>query len=137
VILATAHGLERLAVRAVFTGAYEYVTKHFDLAELGVALERALEARRPRPSRRSFFARRRRARSSRWAPTKSLPEYEVLLKRASNHYLEVKSGAAEFRLVALPADDLLAPGGYRLAPIGAPCCRSSRSAAKRPLCTRS
>ena len=73
-ILATAHGLERLAVRAVFTGAYEYVTKHFDLAELGVALERALEARRPRPSRRSSFARRGRARSTaglRLSPTPS------------------------------------------------------------------
>jgi DNA polymerase-3 subunit beta len=36
---------------------------------------------------------------------KSLPEKDVLLKRASNNYLEVKSGAAEFRLVGLPAED--------------------------------
>jgi len=36
---------------------------------------------------------------------KSLPENDVLLKRASNNYLELKSGAAEFRLVALSADD--------------------------------
>jgi DNA polymerase III subunit beta len=36
---------------------------------------------------------------------KSLPEKDVLLKRASNNYLELKSGAAEFRIVGLPADD--------------------------------
>ena len=36
---------------------------------------------------------------------KSLPEKDVLLKRASNNYLEVKSGAAEFKLVGLPAED--------------------------------
>jgi DNA polymerase-3 subunit beta len=36
---------------------------------------------------------------------RSLPEKEALLKRTANHYLEVRSGAAEFRLVGLPADD--------------------------------
>ncbi len=36
---------------------------------------------------------------------KSLPEKDVLLKRAANNYLEVKSGAAEFRIVGLPAED--------------------------------
>jgi DNA polymerase III subunit beta len=36
---------------------------------------------------------------------KSLPENEVVLKRSSNNYLELRSGAAEFRLVALAADD--------------------------------
>jgi DNA-binding NtrC family response regulator len=45
VILLTAHGSERLAVRAIRAGAYEYVTKPFDVDELAVALERALEAR--------------------------------------------------------------------------------------------
>jgi len=45
VILLTAHGSERLAVRAIKAGAYEYVTKPFDVDEMTVALERALEAR--------------------------------------------------------------------------------------------
>ncbi len=45
VILLTAHGSERLAVRAMKTGAYEYVTKPFDLDEMGMVIERALEAR--------------------------------------------------------------------------------------------
>ncbi len=45
VILLTAHGSERLAVRAIKAGAYEYVTKPFDVDEMLVALERALEAR--------------------------------------------------------------------------------------------
>jgi DNA polymerase-3 subunit beta len=36
---------------------------------------------------------------------KSLPEKDALLKRASNNYLELKSGAAEFRIVGLPAED--------------------------------
>ena len=45
VILLTAHGSERLAVRAIKAGAYEYVTKPFDVDEMMVALERALEAR--------------------------------------------------------------------------------------------
>lgn len=45
VILITAHGSERLAVRAIKTGAYEYVTKPFDLDEMGMVIDRALEAR--------------------------------------------------------------------------------------------
>jgi DNA polymerase-3 subunit beta len=36
---------------------------------------------------------------------RSLPEKDAVLKRAANHYLEVRSGSAEFRLVGLPADD--------------------------------
>ena len=36
---------------------------------------------------------------------KALPEKDVLLKRASNNWLEVKSGSAEFRIVGLPAED--------------------------------
>jgi len=36
---------------------------------------------------------------------KALPEKDAVLKRASNNYLELKSGAAEFRIVGLPADD--------------------------------
>ena len=36
---------------------------------------------------------------------KSLPEKDAVLKRASNNYLELRSGAAEFRIVGLPAED--------------------------------
>ncbi len=36
---------------------------------------------------------------------RSLPEKDALLKRAANNYLEVRSGAAEFKLVGLPAED--------------------------------
>ncbi len=45
VILLTAHGSERLAVRAIRSGAYEYVPKPFDVDEMALALGRALEAR--------------------------------------------------------------------------------------------
>jgi DNA polymerase-3 subunit beta len=34
-----------------------------------------------------------------------MPEKDVLLKRASNNWLEVKSGSAEFKIVGLPAED--------------------------------
>src|SRR5512139_2446889 len=56
VILLTAHGSERLAVRAIKTGAYEYVTKPFDVDELVVALGRALEARALRLRSRQLTA---------------------------------------------------------------------------------
>src|SRR5919201_2763719 len=36
---------------------------------------------------------------------KALPEQEVVLKRAQNNWLELRSGAAEFRIVGLPAED--------------------------------
>lgn len=36
---------------------------------------------------------------------RSLPEQQVTLKRSGNNYLEVRSGAAEFRIVGLPAED--------------------------------
>jgi DNA polymerase-3 subunit beta len=36
---------------------------------------------------------------------RSLPEAMVALKRASNNYLEVRSGPSEFRIVGLPAED--------------------------------
>jgi DNA polymerase-3 subunit beta len=36
---------------------------------------------------------------------KAMPEKDVLLRRAPNNYLEVKSGAAEFRIVGLAAED--------------------------------
>ncbi|HET7753312.1 MAG TPA: DNA polymerase III subunit beta [Anaeromyxobacteraceae bacterium] len=36
---------------------------------------------------------------------RSLPDAQVTLKRSQNNYLEVKSGASEFRIVGLPAED--------------------------------
>ncbi len=36
---------------------------------------------------------------------RALPEQTVTLKRASNNYLEVRSGPSEFRIVGLPAED--------------------------------
>jgi two-component system, NtrC family, response regulator AtoC len=56
VILLTAHGSERLAVRAIKAGAYEYVTKPFDVDEMLVALGRALEARALRLRNRQLDA---------------------------------------------------------------------------------
>ncbi len=56
VILLTAHGSERIAVRAMKAGAYEYVTKPFDIEELGLVLERALEARALRVQNRRLSA---------------------------------------------------------------------------------
>ena len=48
VILVTAHGSERLAVRALKRGAYDYLTKPFDNDELFHTVERAAETRRLR-----------------------------------------------------------------------------------------
>jgi two-component system response regulator AtoC len=56
VILLTAHGSERLAVRAIKAGAYEYVTKPFDVDEMLVAIERALETRALRLGNRQLAA---------------------------------------------------------------------------------
>jgi hypothetical protein len=36
---------------------------------------------------------------------RSLPEQQVTLKKATNNYLEVRSGPSEFRIVGLPAED--------------------------------
>jgi two-component system response regulator AtoC len=56
VILLTAHGSERLAVRAIKAGAYEYVTKPFDVDEILLALGRAVEARELRQRNRQLTA---------------------------------------------------------------------------------
>ena len=56
VILLTAHGSERLAVRAIKAGAYEYVTKPFEVDDLALALGRALEARALRLRNRQLDA---------------------------------------------------------------------------------
>ena len=43
VILLTAHGSERVAVRAMKSGAYEYVTKPFEIDEISLVIDRAVE----------------------------------------------------------------------------------------------
>lgn len=58
VILLTAHGSERIAVAAMKAGAYDYLTKPFDLDELGLCIDRALEMRRLRDSARRLSAER-------------------------------------------------------------------------------
>jgi DNA polymerase-3 subunit beta len=47
----------------------------------------------------------------------SLPEKEALLRRASNNYLELESGAAQFRIVGLPADDFPALPRFEKVPL--------------------
>ncbi len=56
VILLTAHGSERLAVRAIRAGAYEYVPKPFDVDEMVLAVGRALETRELRQRDRQLTA---------------------------------------------------------------------------------
>jgi two-component system response regulator AtoC len=58
VILITAHGSERVAVQAIKAGAYDYLPKPFDIDEVALVIERALEARRLRVSNRRFAAER-------------------------------------------------------------------------------
>ena len=45
VVMLTAHGSERVAVRAMKSGAYDYVTKPCDIDEIALVIDRALEAR--------------------------------------------------------------------------------------------
>ena len=56
VILLTAHGSERVAVAAMKQGAYDYLTKPFDIDEVALVAERALEARRLRVDNRRLSA---------------------------------------------------------------------------------
>lgn len=56
VILLTAQGSERVAVRAMKAGAYEYVTKPFDIDEMSLVIERALETRGLRLQNRHLAA---------------------------------------------------------------------------------
>jgi len=58
VVMLTAHGSERIAVRAMKSGAYEYVTKPFDIDEIALVLDRALEARALRVQNRRLTAER-------------------------------------------------------------------------------
>ena len=63
VVLLTAHGSERLAVRAMKAGAYEYVTKPIDIDEMSLVIERALEARALRVQNRKLTAEKALGRS--------------------------------------------------------------------------
>jgi two-component system response regulator AtoC len=56
VLLLTAHGSERVAVAAMKQGAYDYLAKPFDIDEITVVIERALEARRLRVDNRRLAA---------------------------------------------------------------------------------
>lgn len=56
VLLLTAHGSERVAVAAMKSGAYDYLKKPFDIDEVAVVIERALEARRLRVDNRRLAA---------------------------------------------------------------------------------
>jgi DNA-binding NtrC family response regulator len=54
VIVLTAHGSERTAVRAMKQGAYEYLAKPFDNDEVAHAIDRAVETRRLRVKEREL-----------------------------------------------------------------------------------
>ncbi len=56
ILLLTAHGSERVAVAAMKQGAYDYLAKPFDIDEVAVVIERALEARRLRVDNRRLAA---------------------------------------------------------------------------------
>ncbi|WP_242342143.1 sigma-54-dependent transcriptional regulator [Anaeromyxobacter terrae] len=56
VVLLTAQGSERVAVRAMKAGAYEYVTKPYDIEEMSLVIDRALEARALRTQNRRLTA---------------------------------------------------------------------------------
>src|SRR5258706_14821757 len=56
VILLTAHGSERVAVAAMKQGAYDYLSKPFDIDEVALVIARALEARRLRVDNRRLSA---------------------------------------------------------------------------------
>jgi DNA-binding NtrC family response regulator len=58
VIMVTARGSERTAVEAMRAGAYDYVTKPFDVDALAASVERALEARALREASRRLGAER-------------------------------------------------------------------------------
>src|SRR5882762_2912500 len=56
VVVVTAHGSERIAVRAIKSGAYDYVTKPFDIDEMSLVIDRALETRALRVQNRRLTA---------------------------------------------------------------------------------
>ncbi len=57
-ILLTAHGSEKDAVNAMKSGAYDYLTKPFDIDEVALVVERALESRALRVDNRRLVSER-------------------------------------------------------------------------------
>jgi DNA-binding NtrC family response regulator len=57
VVIITAHGSERLAVRAVKSGAYDYISKPFELDELRLVVKNAFETIQLRRENRSLRRR--------------------------------------------------------------------------------
>src|SRR5207247_7552340 len=57
VIIVTAHGSERLAVQAVKSGAYDYISKPFELDDLRLVVKNAFETIRLRRENRSLRRR--------------------------------------------------------------------------------
>lgn len=57
VIMITAHGSERIAVEAMKSGAYDYLTKPYDLDELRLLVERAVERQQLRSEVRDLRER--------------------------------------------------------------------------------
>jgi DNA-binding NtrC family response regulator len=58
VLLLTAHGSEKVAVQAMKAGAWDYLTKPFDIDEVAMTVERALETARLRQHNRWLRAER-------------------------------------------------------------------------------
>jgi DNA-binding NtrC family response regulator len=58
VLMLTAHGNEKIAAAAIKRGAYDYITKPFDIDELLAVIERAHETRRLRSDNRRLSAER-------------------------------------------------------------------------------
>ncbi len=58
VIILTAHGSEKAAVNAMKAGAHDYLTKPFNVDEVAMLTERALESRRLRADNRLLIAER-------------------------------------------------------------------------------
>ena len=56
IILLTAHGSEKIAVKAIKDGAYDYCTKPFDIDEMAAVVERALETHSLRVENRRMAA---------------------------------------------------------------------------------
>ena len=56
VVLLTAHGSEKVAVEAMKAGAYDYMSKPFDIDEIALVVARAVEARRLRVQTRQLSA---------------------------------------------------------------------------------
>jgi len=56
IILLTAHGSEKIAVKAIRDGAYDYCTKPFDIDEMAAVVERALETHSLRVENRRLAA---------------------------------------------------------------------------------